>query len=91
MYSVPIKFQSGIVYKLNCKECNKYYNGQIKQMLKIRILAHTRQNTKYQRVVKTYMCTSTMHGTSVSHTFNIKEPKDWYPENILSKPLILKV
>ena len=45
---LPIRDMTGVVYKLNCKECDKTYVGETKRALGIRVNEHF-MDTKNKR------------------------------------------
>ena len=63
----PLEQQCGVVYRLECKDCDIGYVGQTKQLLGKRIAGH-----KYNRQEKTALH---YHEDNCGHRFNFDNPK----------------
>ena len=63
----PVQQQAGVVYKINCKDCEVSYVGQTKQILGKRLNGH-----KYNRQEKTALH---HHEDSLGHRFDFESPK----------------
>ncbi|KAI4465023.1 pdz and lim domain protein zasp [Holotrichia oblita] len=85
----PIKHgnQSNVVYKLDCKDCNKCYIGQTKQYLKKRIYNH--QYTVTHNV--TAETALSKHSKDRRHNFDFRNTKILRKENNYKKRSIYKM
>ncbi|KAI4461480.1 atp-binding cassette abc transporter-related [Holotrichia oblita] len=85
----PIKHdnQSNVVYKLDCKDCNKCYIGQTKQYLKKRIYNH--QYTATHNV--TAETALSKHSKDRRHNFDFQNTKILKKENNYKKRLIYEM
>ncbi|KAI4459402.1 tgf-beta family [Holotrichia oblita] len=85
----PIKHdnQSNVVYKLDCKDCNKCYIGQTKQYLKKRIYNH--QYTVTHNV--TAETALSKHSKDRRHNFDFQNIKILKKENNYKKRLIYEM
>lgn len=82
---IPLELQSGVVYKLDCKDCDQCYIGHTQQLLEMSIQKHTRQSTGHHGEIKTGLCALTTPAISKGHILNFEEPKILRHEKILSK------
>ena len=63
----PVEQQAGVVYKINCKDCNLSYVGQTSQLLRKRLYGHM-----YNRQEKTALH---QHEDELGHHFDFDSPK----------------
>lgn len=70
---IPPDKKSGLIYQINCNNCNGVYIGQTKQHLKSRINQHI-YDSKNKHVITQGITAAVSHSISTSHTFNFKKP-----------------
>jgi len=81
---LPLDSHSNVVYRIDCKDCEASYVGQIGRLLKTRINEHRKhinRNTTQTSVI-------TDHRISLSHDFNWNSVKILDEETILNKRLV---
>lgn len=80
---LPTGSQSGVVYKITCKNCEASYVGQTRRFLNTRVLEHknhiTRNTTQHSVI--------TDHRISESHDFDWDNVEILDKENVLNKRL----
>ena len=80
--------KNGIVYEIQCEDCNKTYIGQTGQLLKNRMAGH-KSDFKLKNT-KTDHTAATQHMIDTHHIFNIKTPTILHSKNHFFKRQILE-
>ena len=79
--SNEIKTQSGVVYKVDCKDCNKYYIGETGRTIQTRMNEHEKGITSE----KEKMSGLSQHIKQTGHQAKFNDVKVLYKENNFAK------
>lgn len=74
-------YQTNVVHKLNCKNCNKCHTAQIKLYLRKRFCNH-QYTVSHNIIVET---TLSKHSKEKRHNFNLEKYYDLKKEKIIIK------
>lgn len=85
---IPNEQKHGLVYKINCKNCDKIYIGQTGQLLKNRMAGHkTNHKHKHNNIQAT---AAVQHSVDTGHVFDLNNPKILTTEKHFKKRLTLE-
>lgn len=77
--------KSGLIYSMDCTQCEKLYVGQTGQFLEKRMYQHQQDYKNRQKLAQKHHTAAIDHSLSTGHSFDYKNPKILHMEKLFSR------